>query len=81
MTDVLVARFDKNRREVFDVRIREFKGHRNVDFRVYAENSQGEFVPTSKGVSIKPGALRDVIRALYQAEAVAVREGILEPEG
>lgn len=79
MDDVMIAQFEKNRREVFDVRIRSWKGARYVDLRVYEQNGRRELKPSKIGIGINPGALRDVIEALQQAEAAAVREGLIQP--
>lgn len=53
MADVTVYEFKKNQREVVRVAIREFKGHRLVDFRVFVPGAEkGELLPTHKGLSL-----------------------------
>lgn len=74
--DRLITTIPKNAREEFRLQLRTFKGHRNLDFRVFADNGV-ERVATGKGVSIKPASLPDVIRALQEAEAAARAEGLL----
>ncbi len=80
MTDLPVAELRKNAREVVRVAIRETRGSRNVDLRVYAENGRQEPVATANGVSIKPALLRPIIAALREAERAAVAEGLLPAE-
>ncbi len=80
MADLLIVDLPKNSRELVRVAIREFRGCRNVDLRVYAENGRQEVVPTAKGISIKPALLRPVIDALREAERVAVAEGLISAE-
>jgi hypothetical protein len=77
MPDRLVTTIRKNSREELRVAIRTFKGHRNVDVRVFAEDGRGDPRPTPKGVSIKPTLLRPVIEALEQAEQIAIAEGLI----
>lgn len=74
--DRLITTIPKNAREEFRVALRTFKGYRNLDLRVFADNGV-ERVATGKGVSIKPENLGAVIRALQEAEAAARSEGLL----
>ncbi len=74
--DIQIAEIHKNARERFNVALRDFKGHRLIDLRVYANNGV-TMAQTPKGVCIKPGSLRAVIEALEHAEQVAKREGLL----
>jgi hypothetical protein len=74
---VHVADVRKNARELIRIAIREFKGRRNVDLRTYFLGSDGAFLPTSKGVSLRPDLLPAVIRGLQDAEATARAEGLL----
>jgi len=80
VADLLIAEFPKNSRDLVRVAIREFRGCRNIDLRVYAENGRQEVVPTAKGISLKPALLRPVIAALREAERIAVIEGLLTDE-
>ena len=77
MADLPIADLVKNSRERVRIALREFKGSRNVDLRVFAENGEQELVPTAKGISLKPALLRPVIEALVEAERVAKAEGLL----
>jgi hypothetical protein len=76
MNDIQIAEIPKNARERFNVAIRDFKGQRLVDLRVYASNGV-DVVPTPKGVAIKPASLRAIIEALQSAEQAAKREGLI----
>jgi hypothetical protein len=71
--DVHIVDVRKNARELLRIAIREFKGRRNVDLRTYFLGDDGAFLPTAKGVSIRPDLLSDVIAALQAAEAKSAR--------
>lgn len=76
MDDVEIATVRKNAREQFLVAIREFRGRRMIDLRVYADNGQ-DLVPTPKGVAVKPESLGEIIAALIEAQARAQALGML----
>ncbi|MCX8021523.1 MAG: transcriptional coactivator p15/PC4 family protein [Syntrophorhabdaceae bacterium] len=46
------------------VSVKEFKGRRYVDLRVYFENENGEWIPTKKGITFPPESLEDMIKLL-----------------
>ena len=50
--DELIAQFEKNATEVVRVSLREFRGRKLVDVRVYYTDDAGEYRPTRKGVSL-----------------------------
>jgi hypothetical protein len=60
----IVAEVPKNRREVYRVMARTFKGYRLADIRVWFDDPDtGELRP-GKGVSIKADALPAIVEAL-----------------
>jgi hypothetical protein len=75
--DVLIADIEKNRREVIRIQLRTFKGRRHIDARVHFLGDDGTYLPTGKGISIRPDLLPDVIGALQKAEEAARAEGLL----
>lgn len=77
MADFQVADFAKNGRERIRVAVREYRGVRGIDIRVYATNSAAETVPTAKGVSVRPTLLRDLIGALQKAERALIDDGTI----
>ena len=50
--DELIAQFEKNATEVVRVSLREFRGRKLVDVRVYYTDDEGEYRPTRKGISL-----------------------------
>lgn len=62
----------KNSREVIRVRLREYKGHRFVDARIFFPGPDDELRPSGKGVTISidlAGDLSDAVRKVAQQEA------------
>ena len=69
----IIATISKNSQEEIRVSLSEFKGHRLVDVRTYADfDGQGERRATKKGISLKLEKLPDLIQAL---EAAAAQSG------
>lgn len=54
-------------RDVLRVSASEFKGREYVDIRVWYVDRDGDLKPTAKGVSLRPDAVQDVLRALHDA--------------
>lgn len=79
MSDFQVADFAKNGRERIKVAVREFRGVRGLDIRTFATNPEGQAVPTSKGVNLRLGLVRELIAALQSAETALVADGSLPP--
>lgn len=68
----------KNQTEKVVVSLSEFNGHHLIDIRVHTAFVQGEDArPTKKGVSLAIGRLPTLIEALQDAEAEALRRGLL----
>jgi hypothetical protein len=76
--DVHVADVQKNSRELIRVQLRTFKGRRHIDARVHFLGDHETYLPTGKGLSIRPDLLPDVIAGLQQAEQLARAEGLIE---
>lgn len=72
----LVAEIPRGDRDVYRIRACEYRGAKYVDLRIfYAEQPGGELKP-GKGVTIRPAALGDVIKALQlAAPLLGVRTG------
>ena len=71
----VVAIIRKNSLEEVRVSISEFRGHKLVDVRVFADfdGSGGEPRPTKKGVALKVELLPDLIAALRAAQEASSR--------
>lgn len=80
MTDGLViATIGKNASQEVRVSLSEYRGHHNLDVRVYAPYGEGgERGPTKKGVSLKLSKIDELMDALLQARIEAERLGLLE---
>jgi hypothetical protein len=73
--DRIIGTTRKNAREDIAVSLRKFKGYRFIDVRVRARRPDGGPVPTTKGITIKPDALPEIIELLRKAHAEAVTAG------
>jgi hypothetical protein len=81
-TPITIGELAKNKRERLRVQLKRYKGIDLVDVRVvapYGEN--GMYLGTSKGVSIRPALLRELIEILEAAETRARALGLLEVGG
>jgi len=76
MIDRAIATIPKNAREAIRVSLRDMKGRRTIDVRIFEDRGKGP-VQSPKGVSIRPDLIRAVINALHEAEAAAVDEGLI----
>lgn len=70
---LIIASFDKNRREKLRVALDQWQGHNLLDLRVTAEidGASGVQAPTKKGVSLNVALLPELRQALADAEAQA----------
>ena len=77
----VISRVPKNAREVLFLSLSEFKGHRLIDFRVHVPgDTEEEWVPTKKGVSLAVGLYPAFKQALAELEAALLEQGLLDPE-
>lgn len=79
-----VAKFWKsarNRKNSIVVAIKQYEGHTFLDCRVFGTNSEGQTVPTAKGVTIGMVRLREFLRAVEKAHAKAVELGLVTDDG
>jgi len=79
--DRFIAEIRKSAREEFRVQLRTFKNTRSIDTRsidlpVFASDGV-DMVATANGVTIRPELIGPVHRALRDAEAAAVQEGLI----
>ena len=61
----------KNARERLRIHVKEYKGLTYVDLRVWFVAEDGEYVPSSKGVMLKPGHVVEVAQGLLLASQAA----------
>jgi len=61
----------KDARERLRIQVKEYKGLTYVDLRVWFVAEDGEYVPSSKGVMLKPGHVVEVAQGLLLASQAA----------
>ena len=75
-----VASFQKNSQEEFRFTITSFRGSEYADIRIYYE-SDGQFLPSRKGITISPGAWKEFRTCLDALESEMKERGLLPEEG
>jgi len=78
--DELIEQFEKNATEVVRVSLTEYRGRKLVDIRVYYSDSEGQYRPTKKGVSLSVDVYPDFKRAMLALEKVLLERDLLSPE-
>jgi len=73
--DRLVASVRKNSREEIRIALREYRGHRFIDMRLYAANASGELVATARGFGVRGDNFQQFADALAEAHSLAIAEG------
>lgn len=68
----------KNTRERIEVSLTEWRGLSLFSARVYAATGNGEWVPTTKGLTIRVEQLPDLTRAVAEAERTARALGLIQ---
>lgn len=66
--DKVVATFKRNPTEEVRAGIKEFKGRRYIDLRIYYMDDQGEWKPTRKGISLATDFMSDLKDATAKLE-------------
>ncbi len=70
MSDRQLAKFDRGGNDVMRVMLREHKGSKYVELRIWYHDNSGELKPTGKGVTVR----RAEILALQSALDTALAE-------
>lgn len=73
MNDQVIAEIGKNALEKVIVGIREFKGHRFLDLRIYYLDDNDEWKPSRKGVTFGLDQVGELLEAI-QAIAAKLEE-------
>ena len=66
--DKVVASFKRNPTEEVRAGIKEFKGRRYIDLRIYYMDDQGEWKPTRKGISLATDFMPELRNAVDNIE-------------
>lgn len=80
MSDKPVCEIPKNARETIHFRLGEFKGHKFVDMRVFAQEDGKDPAPTKKGLAVSPALWVRFRAAMAQVETAMVEAGWLDRE-
>ncbi|MCU0660707.1 MAG: transcriptional coactivator p15/PC4 family protein [Myxococcota bacterium] len=67
--DKVVATFKRNPTEEVRAGIKEFKGRRYIDLRIYYMDDQGEWKPTRKGISLSTDFMPELKEAVGKLES------------
>ncbi len=72
-----LATIRKNSSEELRVSLDEFRGHQLVALRVWFQSSDGEMRPGKQGLALKVDLLPELRAAILEAEAEALRRGLI----
>lgn len=76
--DKVVSSFKRNPTEEVRATLKEFRGKRYLDLRIYYQDEAGEWKPTRKGVSLSTDfmpELKEAVMSLERALKVEDEEG------
>lgn len=65
---MVIGDIERNPTEVVRVSVSEYKGRKYVDIRIYFKNTEGEWAPTKKGVTVQPDRVEEMVALLKQAQ-------------
>jgi hypothetical protein len=80
---VEIAKFWKSardRKNSIVIAIKQYEGHVFLDCRLFGTNSEGQTVPTAKGVTIGLARLSEFVAAVQNAQARAIELGLVDHE-
>jgi len=73
--DIVISTFKRNATEEVRVGIKEFRGKRYIDFRIYyLDDKSGEWKPTRKGVSLATDFMPELKQAVASLEKKLAEE-------
>ncbi len=61
---LLIHNFEKKQRAEIRISINEYQGHRYIDIREFYLNNDEVFAPSSKGVTIPPHLIGDLVHGV-----------------
>ncbi len=65
---MMIGDLERNATEVVRVSAEEFKGRKYIDIRIYFKDSEGEWRPTKKGVTVQPDKVDELLGLLRKAQ-------------
>jgi len=67
----LITQIKKNSSEVYRIYEKEYEGYRFIDVRIYYQDRKTqEWKPTTKGISIMPDKVGDIVNGILKAMEV-----------
>ena len=64
----IITQIKKNSNEVYRISEKEYEGYRFIDVRIYYQDRKTqEWKPTTKGISIMPNNVEDIINGILKA--------------
>ena len=64
----IITQIKKNSNEVYRISEKEYEGYRFIDVRIYYQDRKTqEWKPTTKGISIMPDKVEDVVKGILKA--------------
>ena len=79
---VVISKFwrTRHRTEAVHIALREYGGNCLIDIRIWRTAANGIDYPSTKGLALSVGKLKELVRALVKAEAAARELGLLPPD-
>jgi hypothetical protein len=74
---VVIDQWERSNREVIRVQLTEFNGTKLIEARIFHQQYGGEFVRTFKGLSLGLKHFPRLLKALNDAEIVAVKLNLM----
>ena len=78
--DKVVSSFKRNPTEEVRATLKEFRGRRYLDLRIYYQDDAGEWKPTRKGVSLSTDFMPELKEAVVKLEEALKEEDEESPE-
>ncbi|MBU1880812.1 transcriptional coactivator p15/PC4 family protein [bacterium] len=66
--DIVIGKIQKNAMEEIHVMARKYKGYRFIDLRIHTKGNNDDFVPTPKGLTVKPEDTEALIELIKRAK-------------
>jgi hypothetical protein len=79
---IVVAKFwrTRHRNEIVQIELSTYEGHNLISVRVFRTGADGIDRPTTKGLALSVGKLKELSRALIKAEAMALELNLIDDE-
>lgn len=72
--DKVVSTFKRNATEEVRIGVKEFRGKRYIDLRIYYMDDKGDWKPTKKGISLNTEFMPELKQAVLSLEKALAEE-------